>query len=359
MAQSPAKKTLPAKKETSKQYDLFTSFFGDAKNLSNTIELWDAIPKYAVSASKQVLLRDSKGSLPVYEQKFQYRPTAPNLPEEINCKMSIQPAAVKNSDGSYTQYYPSADEEIIEEVLKKIFTDQQFGTHDPQKTESWIKFTLYMVQKELKGRGKTRSIDEIKSSLEILSSSVIKVEFEGQNKKMAYTNPILNDMIGITRTDYLEDPKSVWKARLPGLISKSINETTYRQMNYAIHMNLKNHLARWFHTRLSHQYTQAHMLSPYSILFSTIKRDSGRLHHSRNAANIKTVDDALNELKANNVLLQFEKEVRRKGRKIEDIKYTLTPSPEFSQEMKRANARQRDHMEELEGRPQKPRMLRR
>ncbi len=47
VAKSP--KQLPQ----SRQYDLFATFFGDAAELSNTIELWDAIPKYAVSARAQ------------------------------------------------------------------------------------------------------------------------------------------------------------------------------------------------------------------------------------------------------------------------------------------------------------------
>jgi len=52
------------------QYDLFTTFFGDAADLSNTIELWDAIPKYAVSPRTQNVLRSPNNRLPVHEYKF-------------------------------------------------------------------------------------------------------------------------------------------------------------------------------------------------------------------------------------------------------------------------------------------------
>ena len=44
------RKTPPESVDKNKQYDLFTTFFSkDPRDLSNTIELWDAIPKYAVS----------------------------------------------------------------------------------------------------------------------------------------------------------------------------------------------------------------------------------------------------------------------------------------------------------------------
>ena len=44
------RKSPPESVDKNKQYDLFTTFFGkEQRDLSNTIELWDAIPKYAVS----------------------------------------------------------------------------------------------------------------------------------------------------------------------------------------------------------------------------------------------------------------------------------------------------------------------
>lgn len=351
-------RTPPAQIKPSKQYDLFTSFFGDAKHLSNTIELWDAIPKYAVSPRQQNKIRDEKGALPVYEQEFEYRPTIEGAPQSIACRVAIQPASIKNSDGSYTQYYPSTDEELIEEVLKKIFTDQQFGVHQAATDESWVKFSLHMIQKELKQRGKTRNLDQIKVSLEILSRAVYEVKFDGQTRKLIYTNPILNDMVRTTRDDFLDDPKTLWCARLPALISKSVNELSYRQFNYGKLMSLSSQVARWFHKRLSHQYTNAHIMHPYNILFSSIQRDSGLLHHARTSSNVKTVDDALAELKEVGVLWEIKKDDRRQGTTIVDILYTLTPSMDFTNEIKTANARQRDHQALLTSEKKKSPVLR-
>ena len=335
-------RTPPAKIAPSKQYDLFTSFFGDSKDLSNTIELWDAIPKYAVSARQQNKLRDEKGNLPLHEQNFEYRPTTNNAPASIPCKVTVQPASIKNPDGTVTQHYPSTDEELIEEVLKKIFTDQQFGIHQPADNESWVKFSLTMIYRELKSRRKARSYPEIKKSLEILNRAVYEVEFSGQKtKKLLYTSPILSDMTRTTRDDYLEDPKALWCARLPALVSKSINELTYRQFNYGTLMSLSTPLARWLHKRLSHQYINAGMLQPYNILLSSITRDSGLLHHSRTSANVETVEEALEELKKTEVLWWFKKDDRRQGKKITDILYTLQPSNNFIDEIKAANARQK------------------
>lgn len=341
-------RTPPAKTTPSKQYDLFTSFFGDSKDLSNTIELWDAIPKYAVSQKQQNHIRDEKGNLPLHRHEFEYRPTATSTPLEIKCRITVQPASIENPDGTVTQHYPSTDEELIEEVLKKIFTDQQFGIHQAADNESWVRFSLSMIHRELQARGKTRSYPEIKKSLEILARSVYAVQIEGPGKKLLYENTILSDMTRTTRADYLEDTKALWCARLPALISKSINELTYRQFNYGKLMALKTPLARWLHKRLSHQYTNAGFLQPYNILFSSIDRDSGLLHHQKQAVNIQTLDAAFEELKKTEILWWVKKDERRQGRRLTDILYILQPTSEFISEIKAANARQREGRASIE-----------
>jgi hypothetical protein len=325
------------------QYNLFTTFFGKNKRvLSNTIELWDAIPKYAASPRQQNASRDRNGRLPVHAQEFEYRPSQRDTPA-ITCRLKVQPASIEVEPGRFVDFYPSADEELIEEILKKIFSDQQYGVHSVAGNESWVRFTLYMIQKELKTRRKTRSIDEIKRSLEIMAKAVLEVEFLKPSKQLIYTDPILSSLTRVTRTSYLQDPKATWCARLPALISQSINELTYRQFNYATLMSLPTPLSRWLHKRISHQYTNASIMQPYTIRFSTIERDSGLLHHSRNSANRKAIDAALNALEKRNVFLSVACQEERKGREIVDVLYTLTAHPNFVSEVMAANARQRDH----------------
>ena len=335
-------KSLPAKGPANTQYELFSRFFGDAKDLSNTIELWDAIPKYAVSASMQRRIRDSGGRLPMHEYDFVYHPAPRSETQPIKCKMLIQPASISTTDG-YQDFYPSHDEALIEEIIKKFFADQAHGYHDPRAGESWVYFTLGMIRRELKARGRTRSVTEIKCSLDILARAVYEVRFSGRGRKtLAYTGAVLLDLTRVTREDYLDDPSAQWCARLPALISKSVDALTYRQFNYGTWMVLKSELAQWLHRRLSHEYTNAHITAPYKILYSTIERDSGLLNHSRRSENLKTVEKAFSELWGGGVLLATQSERRVKGRKIEDVLYTLTPANSFVSEVKAANARARD-----------------
>ena len=240
---------------------------------------------------------------------------------------------------TFIDYYPSTDEELVEEIIKKIFTDQQCGMHDPGSPESWVRFSLQMIRKELKVRGKTRSFNEVKRSIDILSTSIVRLYVDSDDTPI-YTNPILSDVTRVTRENYLSDGSMTWVARLPALISKSVNELTYRQFNYGVLMSLSTQLARWLHKRLSHNYINASHMDSYDILFSTIQRDSGLLTYKRTRDNLRSLESAFDDLNHRHILLSWERRKERKaGRGIADVLYTLRAHSEFIHDVKSANAR--------------------
>ncbi len=340
----------PATTTQNLQYDLFTTFFGDVADLSNTIELWDAIPKYAVSPRTQNALRSPDSRLPVHEYSFVYATRRNGQRIEHACRVAIQPAAIKIDD-TYIDYYPSANEELIEEVIRKIFADQQCGVHDPKNAESWVRFSVQMIRKELKLRSKTRNLDEIKRSIDILSRTHISLYLD-DNQDPVYSAPILSDVTRVNRQKYLTDTSITWVARLPALISKSVNELTYRQFNYGVLMSLSSQIARWLHKRLSHNYTNASFMDPYEILFSSIQRDSGFLAYARTNDNLQALETALVELQSNRVLQSWKRvDERKAGRKILDIKYRLHAHSDFIRDVKAANARLKDSRATLSGPP--------
>jgi len=340
--QVPARTSLPDKPVESKQYDLFTEFFGDSKDLSNTVEFWDAIPKYSVTARRQASLRDEKGRLDTYKHTFQYR--------QETYRLELTPARVE-VDGQTREFFPSADEELVEEVIRKIFTDRKYGSHKARTEESKVWFSLQMIRRELAWRGKTRSLKEIKQSIQILSNAQIQIY--GQNEVLVGSRnyKILSELAEVSRRGYLIDPKTMFSARLPELISKSINKLSYRQFSYGTFMSLSSQLARWLHKTLSHRFVNASFTQHYTVLYSTIKRDSGLLEHARISSNVQMLERALDELRQEGVLMGWEKEERRGDRnRIDDILYTLMADMEFIRQVKAANARQRDSQEKLSGR---------
>ncbi len=327
----PPKKTPPSKAIKSIQYDLFSQFVtNDPESVSNTVELWESIPKYFFTPAQVEKLRTPTGHADPYEQPYNYN--------GVDCTVTIQPALIKQEEGSYKAFFPSVTEELVEEALKKILTDQNYGIHDPAKAETWVKFSLYMVKKELTKRGKARSINEIKHAIQVMNRCVLTLS---KGKKELWGGAILQDLVTVDREEYIEDSAALHAARLPLFISHAIDKLEYRQYNIDRHMQLKTQLSRWLYKRFVHRYKQASMIDTYHFMYSTVKTESRYLEGKTEHNNRKRMIDALEEHKAQGVLMNYEVHQIKEGQKIIDIKYTVTAALDFRAEQKAANAAQK------------------
>ena len=314
------------------QLDLFSQFVtNDQSQVSNTIELWERIPKYFFTAKQVEKLRTIDGLAKPYEWAY--------TENGNEYTVSIQPALIKQKDGKYKAFFPGVTEELIEEALKKIFSDQQYAIHDPEKTESWIKFTLGMIQKALKTKGRSRSIDEIKHGINVMSSCLLTFSKGG---KELWRGAILQDLVTVGREEYLASTDNHHIARLPLFISHSINNLDYRQFNYDRLMSCNEQLTRWLYKRLINRFTQASPITEYSCMYSDIKQSSGLLQQAREIDNRRKIGLAFSELKQKGIILCYEMDERKTGRTITDVKYTIKATPEFIKEQIASNKRASD-----------------
>lgn len=331
------KKKMPMKEPPeesikSVQYDLFTQFLSNNKNdVSNMVEVWESIPKYFFTPRQISQLRTEGGLAEPYKWNFSYN--------DSPCTVKIQPALIEQENGKYKAFFPSVTEELVEEALKKIFTDQQFGIHNPQKTESWVRFTLGMIQKELKNRGRSRDKKQIKHAIEVMSSCVITLYKE---EKEIWKGSILQDLVSVNRHDYLADTNSQHIARLPLFISHSVNTLEYRQFNYERLMSCNEQLTRWIYKQLINRFKQANLMNTYHFMYSKVYRDSGLLQQKTEDKNRQKVRSSLTELIDRGVIANFTEDIRKEGRKIVDVKYTVSPTTNFVSEQKAANKRCKD-----------------
>jgi hypothetical protein len=342
----PAKKKrlVPPKPEDfgNRQMDLFRGllFNTDAErdSLSNVFDLWDSIPRYVVSRQQQERWRKT-GSFPLLHKiPFHYRGR--------ELVATIQPATIEDKDGTIRSYYPSANEELIEDVLRKIAADQNNGYFDPKERRSGVVFTLHMVRKELAKRGHTRNYIEINLSLEIMARSVIITSMtDGKEGEFTSNSLYLNNLFRVSKSRLAEDPEAKWFADFHPFASRALDELTYRQFNYMRFMGHKSQLARWLNKVLSLKYINASFMHPFEIRLSTIVRDSGLLSgYARLRDAITAVDSAFEELRLCNppLLGSAPKKTLQTGvrGKIQDAIYTLFPSREFVTEVKAASKRQ-------------------
>jgi len=324
-------------KNHSVQLELFSNFVSnDDSEVSNTVEFWETIPKYFFTPEQVKKLRTKDGLAKSFLWRYEYK----NLPYAVK----IQPALIEKN-GSEIAFFPGVTEELIEEALKKILSIQECGAHDSDRNETWIRFTLSMIQKELKTRGRSRSIQQIKHAIRIMSRCIITL-YRNDNEEI-WNGSILQDLVTVGRDDYLGDTNSHHVARLPLFISHAIDRLEYRQFNIQRLMSCDEQLTRWIYRRLIHRYTQASHTNDYHFMYSDLKLTSALLQQGSESNNRRKVLNALRELIKKNILTKYNADIRKVRNKIEDIKYTVSPSIDFIKEQKASNKRTSDSKDVL------------
>jgi len=346
MARPPAKTKTPRKPAArparhdfdSPQIDLFRRFLCNGEDerdrLSNTLDLWDSVPRFAMSRQAMAKLRTGKGFLDLLKLDFSYRGT--------QLKAIIQPARIEQADGTSLDYYPSASEELVEDALRKIAAERRHGYFGQSEPGSGVSFTLYMLREELGKRGHTRSYQQIMLSLNILARSTIEIRTsDGASAGAFAISNYLSSLASVSREGWLDDPQAKWVAQFHPLVTESIDALTYRQFNYHQMMAHSTQLARWLHKQLSLKFTFASVATTFEMRYSTVKRDSGLLSgYSRERKAIEALDAAFAELQASGVLMHAQRnDILGPRGKLEDVAYTLTASLNFVAEAKAANKR--------------------
>ena len=232
----------------SMQTDLFQNFLvnNDAEKepLSNTIELWDRLPKYSVSQVEQNKIRTKEGLLPLQRRDV--------IVKDCAYSIFISPALLADEQGK--AYYPSANEELVEDALRKIATLQNQCFFDERQSHCGVTFTLHQLRTELKERGHSRSYQEIIKSLYILAGADIEIRTkQGQGVSIEK----FMSLTGFTESERLDNPNSKWVGYFHSLVRKAMSSVEYRQYNYEQMMQLETHLSRWLYKRLAHYWTNA------------------------------------------------------------------------------------------------------
>ncbi len=314
------------------QLTLFQTFVPEGNpddRYSNTIELYDAIPKYFSNARAMEVMRQHGVYLPTLERTFQHR--------QETYTVQIRPARLKGRTGTDKEYYPSPREELVEEALRKLACDQMNGVY--LDNLAGVQFTLYELKYELKSRGHDIDLPRLIAALKIANG--VSMTVSHADGRVVLQSPIFPVLLLGSRKDWLEHPKATrCYIQFHPFITHCLSQLTYRQFDYGAYMSYTYRLSRWLHKRLAHNYTQAGMLHPYTIRMTTILRDSGTHQSTRPANNVRTVDDAFEELRDRHILLSVTKEVVRGPRQsLIDVKYTVLPTMAFIEEAKKANRR--------------------
>ena len=206
-------------------------------------------------------------------------------------------------------------------------------------------FSLYALREELRKRGHSRSYQEVRLALNILSKSIIEIAaHDAQKGELLVVSAYLPSVVAVSKKRLEDDPEAKWAVQFHPLVTGSIDQVTYRQFNYDLMMKHNSQLARWLHKQLVLKYTFAELSKPFDMRYSTVKRDSGLLNsYARERAAIEALESAFLDLKNQDVLSSFErKDITGPRKKIIDVIFKIWPSSGFVREVKAANKRLAD-----------------
>lgn len=330
MTENIPKDKISSKSFNSKQITVYQFIMANTDveklRLSNTIKLWDCIPKYFLDKKKQSQLRKD-GILPTIEKDFKF--------EKNWFKVTLRPARL-TVDGKDMEFFPSDREFVVELALRKLALTPGSGFWEPNR--SGVQFTLYKLREELKSHGHTYSYAELKQALYILDRVTVELEsFDG--KMLSNTSPI-KELAAVSNKDISKDAKAQWYVEFSSFVTKAIETGSYRQHDYAMVMrHRRNPIARYMNIRMTQVFRQAAPYKSYTVNLLGIERDSGLLGNKRMKDNAAKFCRALDVLKEDGVLSTWmvKKEVRD-GTKLLNVFYDLFPTQEYSDEVKRSHA---------------------
>jgi DNA-binding XRE family transcriptional regulator len=285
------------------QLRLFELSKQNSDKYSNTIEMYDSMPKYHLGGVEREKGKTTE-ALPVISRDFVYR--------NKGFKINISPAAiVDKKSGKTISYYPSQREELVEDVIRKIAANKRKrGIYLDE--DMAVRFTYYEIEQELLKIGHGYSKAEIKQAIEVCSKTIIEITSKDGNQ-VSQTSPLFpfvakesKEMGGQERVIVMFHP----------LVTKSVDSGTYRTINYDRLMKLKMYLARWLHKHISHVFTQATEKNPYKIKLSTIVTNSGMKSYEKISHTVIQVKKALDELIKCQTVASYEVEFHKEKNKI-------------------------------------------
>jgi hypothetical protein len=307
-----------------KQMELFASVTSD--EITNAIHLYDAAPKYTYDQ------KEFDVSVSAFEEKSM------TLGGE-KYEVQIQAARIQRADGTEVLIKPGVMEECIEDSLRKLATS---GNGVFINGDAGVKFSLYQLKTDLETHGHTYSYAQLREGLEVMRRSGLKITDprSGESWEEGFLVRLVK---GGRRTSEKGPIYEQWYASFHLLVTKSILNFTYRQMNYPLMMSIPGQLSKFLFKRMSLVYTQASSDNPYQPTMNQILSESGRGFGKAVKNDIKAVTRAFDQLKAAGVILEAEETKRvKQGNKVVNIHYNLYPSQKFIQQTIDANKRSKE-----------------
>lgn len=294
-------------------------------NSTNSIAVYDAAPKYIYRNRERAVtesgFEDMQFSLP-----------------DGNFDVTVGAARVKMPDGTEVLIFPGDREQVIEDALRKLAVS---GNGVGLNGVVGVVFTLYELFMELKGTKHEMGYSQLREGLYVLRHSSLKItsRSSGESWDENYLSRLVEG--GISKNSGGEREYQKWFCSFHLLVTKSIQDISYKMTNYQRLMQIKGLMPKYLYKRMVLVYSYAQKGRPYEPTLLQILTDSGRGISPEMKNNVKAMKRTLDELVKRGVIEWVEEIRQMEGRKLINIRYRIHPTAEFVSECIRANKQQK------------------
>lgn len=289
---------------------------------SNTISIYDALPKYQWSTALPKGLNIQRYCV---IDGVEYEVTIiPAIIERKNYKTKIT---------ERVEVYPGEREEAVEDVLRGFAANGQGKIFEH---EIGVNFTIRQVVNELKSLGKTYSLSEVVEAIHVCNRASMSIKISSTDK-VVVNSALFPTFALVNRKNYMSDSSAQCFVRFHPMVTAAVINVEYRLINYRLAMAIRNPLARHIFKRMSHYWRQASPSLTYRFKLISYLAQTPRNLSPRMDRNISAMNKALDELIQRGVLGEYKTKETIEGRSIKDVEYECWPHINFIADIKKAN----------------------
>lgn len=302
---------------------------------SNTVEAYDAYPKFLYGKYTTFAEKDLPADKHVREQHFAL-PVVNAAGDRYlqQFYLKITPAVILRTKGGKTERfyaYPSYREQLVEDVIRKIAMDAG-GMLMDGKVGCF--FTIRHIRRILESKGHSMKHSAVVEAINVLNKCSMEygyIEDDGKTR-VSGRSALFPEVAFRTASETMEDGETQTYVLFHRLVNKSIVDRTYRNYDFDTCIAYKSGISNYLHKRLSQRFLQASRETSYRLTLSEFSASVGLGEETPGKERKRILKEALAELQAANVVASYEEQPildRADRRRHIDTVFTIKVTDDF------------------------------
>lgn len=289
------------------QLGLFQSII-DA-GYSNTIELYDAFPKFVHGKYTVINEHDLPPEQHVIERRFTLPVRAEDgTKSKQDFYLKITPATIIRKKAGKTIRcfaYPSYREMLVEDAIRKIAIEHGALLKDGKVG---CRFSIRQIRRILENAGHAMPHHAVVEAINVMNKCTLEYGYvESDNKtRVSARSPLFPEVAFRTQDEYAEDNEALSFVSFHKLVNKGIASLNYRNYDFATCIRYKSGITSYLHKRLSQRFVQAAKDNSYRLGVVEFAISSGMNEDMPFKERVRTLKESLDELQENGVVASYE-----------------------------------------------------